>query len=312
MTRPIGSKSVYKKRNILKYDQIKELINDYGKIPNSEIIKKYNISKGQLKSIRDSYNLKNKNLSPFLKNRILDLNITTIVSGIYIICRDDFHKAYIGSSHDVYRRIRQHIESLKNNTHTNTDFQNDFNQYEFYIYIIEECQESELLKKEYDIINKINSNILYNKNIQNEDISVKEIFETILSKIDKKDNGCWEWTGKINQDGYGSVKKDNKYYLVHRISYMYHYDTYPYLVHHKCKNRKCCNPDHLESVSSKVNARQEICLEKSKLFPYKDIIIEKIKNGDNFRKIAQDLEIKTSSTAVFNFVKKLKDLDLLR
>lgn len=312
MTRPIGSKSIYKKRNILKNDQIKELINDYGKISNNEIMQKYNISKGQLKAIRDSYNLKNKNLSPFLKKRILDLNNPIVISGLYIICRDDFHKAYIGSSYDIYSRIRQHVQYLKNGIHSNTEFQNDFTQYEFYIYIIEECQESELLKKEYNIVNKLNANILYNKNIQNEDISIKEVFKDLLLKIDKKDNDCWEWTGKINKDGYGSIKKDNKYYLVHRVSYMYHYNTYPYLVHHKCKNRKCCNPDHLESVSSKINARQEICLEKSKLFPYKDIIIEKIKNGDNFRKIAQDLEIRTSSTAVFNFVKKLKDLDMLR
>ena len=312
MTRPVGSKSVYKKRNILKYDKIKELINDYGKIPNREIIKKYNISKGQLKAIRDAYNLKNKNLSPLLKQRVLDLNNTSIICGVYIICRDDFHKAYIGSSYDVYGRIRQHIQSLKNGIHTNTDFQDDFNKYEFYIYIIEECKESELLKKEHDVINKINSNILYNKNTQNEDTSIKNIFKELLLKINKIDNGCWEWSGAINKDGYGRIQKYNKYYLVHRISYMYHYNIYPYLVHHKCKNKKCCNPDHLESVSCKINSTQEISLEKSKLFPYKDIIIEKINQGHDFRKIAKELDIPVSITAVFNFVKKLKALDMLR
>ena len=311
MARPTGSKSGYKKKNILKYNEIKQVVNDYGKISNKELIKKYNISASQLKNIRDSYSLKNKNLSPFLKNRILDINSKDVVCGVYIICRDDFQKAYIGSSYDIYNRLRDHIGQLKNDMHYNPSLQADFNKYEFYIFITEQCEESELLKKENAIINSLNNNILYNKNYQTEDISIKDIFNEMIYKINKIENGCWEWLGKPNKDGYGSIRKNNKYYLTHRISYIYHYNTYPYLVHHKCENKICCNPDHLESASCKANSGRETSIEKSKLFPYKDIIIEKVKQKHSFRKIASELDIEVNGTTVFSFVKKLKALGLL-
>lgn len=65
---------------------------------------------------------------------------------------------------------------------------------------------------------------------------------------------CWEWTAaKIF--GYGRFNIGDAMYPSHRIMYGLTIDVVP--VHleldHKCRNRSCVNPLHLEPVTSKVN-----------------------------------------------------------
>ncbi|MBY4212883.1 HNH endonuclease [Rhodococcus fascians] len=78
-------------------------------------------------------------------------------------------------------------------------------------------------------------------------------------------NGCWEWTGSLtgqskrdpNSGGYGKFKtRDQRTVLSHRYSY----ELYVGLIgegltlDHLCRNRACCNPEHLEPVTQKVNS----------------------------------------------------------
>ena len=87
---------------------------------------------------------------------------------------------------------------------------------------------------------------------------MKPVIERFLSKITVTDSGCWEWTSTINRGGYGLFKSDGKMVSIHRFVYdYYHGSICPDLtIDHLCRNRKCCNPVHLEQVTQKENIRR--------------------------------------------------------
>lgn len=76
-----------------------------------------------------------------------------------------------------------------------------------------------------------------------------------------KTQGCWEWTGALTDQGYGSfyVRGTGAYttlkVLAHRWSYESLRGPIPdgLELDHLCRNRACVNPDHLEPVTSRVN-----------------------------------------------------------
>lgn len=72
---------------------------------------------------------------------------------------------------------------------------------------------------------------------------------------------CWEWTGALAGSGYGSFhvrEMGGRPVSAHRIAYGLTKGRWPTgqeLVRHKCDNRWCVNPDHLETGNYVDNAR---------------------------------------------------------
>lgn len=77
----------------------------------------------------------------------------------------------------------------------------------------------------------------------------------------EKGDGCWEWTGSRDRDGYGKFQlklDDGKVECrAHRASYCLNVGPIPpgRLVRHKCDNPPCVRPDHLELGDAGDNAR---------------------------------------------------------
>lgn len=67
-------------------------------------------------------------------------------------------------------------------------------------------------------------------------------------------DGCWVWTGATT-DGYGRVKVAGRAELVHRVVFAEVVGPIPAGMHldHLCRERACCNPDHLEVVTQQEN-----------------------------------------------------------
>jgi len=70
-----------------------------------------------------------------------------------------------------------------------------------------------------------------------------------------KRNGCWGWSGTLSSEGYARFSLDNVSYYGHRVSYELHSGPIPagLFIDHKCHNRGCVNPAHLQTVTNKQN-----------------------------------------------------------
>ena len=75
------------------------------------------------------------------------------------------------------------------------------------------------------------------------------------AQVDKNDtSGCWVWIGRIaGQYGQANMGKITRQRWVHRISYELSGKdlTKGLVLHHKCKNKLCVKPDHLEEMTQR-------------------------------------------------------------
>lgn len=72
--------------------------------------------------------------------------------------------------------------------------------------------------------------------------------------------GCWLWQGELNRNGYGTFLTRpqpgiRKRKMVHIEVYVLLKGDYDrrLLLDHRCRVRNCCNPEHLEPVTTQVN-----------------------------------------------------------
>jgi hypothetical protein len=76
--------------------------------------------------------------------------------------------------------------------------------------------------------------------------------------IPEPNSGCWLWLGYLNPAGYGNTGHSGKVWLTHRVVYIILRNDIPsgLTIDHLCRNRACCNPDHLECVPHIENVRR--------------------------------------------------------
>lgn len=82
--------------------------------------------------------------------------------------------------------------------------------------------------------------------------------ERIWSNAQVNSNGCWVWTASRFPSGYGQTKVAGLPEYAHRVMYMAYVGAIPKGMHtdHLCRNKACCNPDHLEVVTARENVRR--------------------------------------------------------
>jgi hypothetical protein len=89
--------------------------------------------------------------------------------------------------------------------------------------------------------------------------------EQFRSRYEVKDNGCWEWNRGAHVTGYGRlvhsdpIGTDYRGTYAHRVAYMLFVGPIPggMTVDHKCFNRRCVNPAHLQLLSKERNSSKK-------------------------------------------------------
>lgn len=289
MCRPKGSidKKKRKRKIILTGTQERDLIKDYEEgVKNSDLYKKYGITKSTLSSIKKRRNIASKinHNEISLWTEITDFSKIKNTSGVYAIyfiwnynkTSPDKHKLvndikiYIGSSVSMGDRLSAHENELKNNKHYNKNLQNLYNnnKYSVCYAIIEECGIDSIMQRECWHLNKYSflSLLNYWKPVKEENI--RPWLEKAITKDTYIKNFIWSNDQSYNgsacketltnhKSGYGrmdvTVNGERKYFTKHRVAYWEKHGDYPELVRHLCNNARCYNSDHLAKGTHRDN-----------------------------------------------------------
>ena len=92
----------------------------------------------------------------------------------------------------------------------------------------------------------------------------KVIARVVTEPAPRRDQGrCWIWQGptagtKGRGHSYPRMNVDGATMAVHRVMWALENGPIPprKQIDHKCKNRRCVNPDHLEMVTHRQNRRR--------------------------------------------------------
>jgi hypothetical protein len=90
---------------------------------------------------------------------------------------------------------------------------------------------------------------------------VTPILDRFWSRVRMTEDGCMEWTGFLDRDGYGQIGlggRGGRSVRVHRWAYGFFVGPIPngLVIDHLCRNRACANPAHMEPVTVTENTRR--------------------------------------------------------
>lgn len=87
-----------------------------------------------------------------------------------------------------------------------------------------------------------------------------KLSDKIKAYSDVTESGCWEWNRYRMPCGYGRIRHEGSMELAHRLSYRAFNGDIPdgMVVRHKCDNKCCVNPEHLEIGTQKDNVHDAI------------------------------------------------------
>lgn len=86
----------------------------------------------------------------------------------------------------------------------------------------------------------------------------------LVSRLKATPDGCLEWQGACNYKGYGQISvgtgAQKRRVGTHRLAYEIAHGPIPegMVVRHRCDNRPCCNPFHLEVGTHADNTRDMV------------------------------------------------------
>lgn len=86
------------------------------------------------------------------------------------------------------------------------------------------------------------------------------VSDRLWARVDRSGD-CWLWTGALDRNGYGRIStggRGDPIAFVHRVAYELIVGPIPdgLVIDHLCRNRACCNPDHMEPVTDAENKRR--------------------------------------------------------
>lgn len=138
-----------------------------------------------------------------------------IITGIYTITNKINNRVYIGSSKDINRRWKQHINDLNKSKHINQSLQDDWIKYgqnNFDFNVVRQCDESELKYAELDEIFS-SWDVLYNAPSLKDEV-VYLVCNYLKDKnkdfmIDHKSDNCFDKRAlNFNIFAYSGEKKE--------------------------------------------------------------------------------------------------------